>query len=139
MLGKHSLARTSTILILPQLGLCFSSGFFDGPSVVVLVACQRRAAREGLLTVGIRAFVGSLARVNAAMPGQRRRVAKGLATSLTHMRLLSGVYTGMYCQSRALDKLLSTPWPLASMGSNSGMNTLMSSKVTAPCETLVTG
>lgn len=78
MLGKHSLARASTILILPQLGLCFSSGFFNGPSMVILVACQRRTAREGLLAVGIRAFVGPLARVNAAVPGQRRRVAKGL-------------------------------------------------------------
>jgi hypothetical protein len=34
---------------------------------VVLVACQRRTAREGLLTVGVRAFVGSLAGVNATM------------------------------------------------------------------------
>lgn len=78
MLGEHSFTRTSTILILPQLGLGFSSGFFDGPSVVVLVACQRRTAREGLLTVGVRAFVGSLAGVNATMSGQRGRVAKGL-------------------------------------------------------------
>jgi hypothetical protein len=71
VLGKHSFTRTSTILILPQLGLCFSRGFFDSPSVVILVPCQRRTAREGLLAVGVRTFVGSLAGVNAAMSGQR--------------------------------------------------------------------
>ena len=80
VLGKHSFARTPTVLILPQLGLCLSSCFFDSPGVVILVACQRRATRESLLTVGVRAFVRSLAGVNAAMPSQRRRVAEGLNT-----------------------------------------------------------
>lgn len=40
------------------------------------------------------------------------------------MRLLSSVHTGMHCQRGALDELLPTPRPIASVGSDSSMDTL---------------
>lgn len=47
-----------------------SRGFLDRSRVVVLMPRQRSAACEGLLTVGVRAFVRSLARVDASVPCQ---------------------------------------------------------------------
>lgn len=67
MLREHPFTRPSTILVLSQLGFGFSRGFFNGPGVVVLVSSQCRTARESLLAVGVRTFVGSLAGVNTAM------------------------------------------------------------------------
>lgn len=78
VLRKHSFTGTATILVLPQLGLCFRSSFLDCPSVMILVSSQSGTARKGLLAVGVRAFVGSLSGVDAAMSGQRGRIAEWL-------------------------------------------------------------
>jgi hypothetical protein len=78
MLRIHSLARTTTILVLPQLGLCFRGSFLDCPSVVILVSSQSSAARKGLLAVGVWAFVGSLAGVDATVSSQRGGIAERL-------------------------------------------------------------
>lgn len=55
-----------------------SSRFFDGAGVVVLVTRQSCATRKSLLTVGVGALVGSLARVDSAMTRKRGRVTEGL-------------------------------------------------------------
>lgn len=121
---EHSLARAPTFLILTQVGLGLSSSFLDSAGVMVLVTGQGRPTSECLLAVGVRALVGSLARMDTTMPSQRRRIAKGLAASLTHMGLLTSVYTRVYCQGGALDKLLSAARPVTSMGPDTSVDSL---------------
>lgn len=95
------------------------------------MSCQGGAAGEGLLAVGVWTLVRSLAGVDAAMPSQGAGVTEGLsrsewmypeqrsylATSLAHVRLVTGVDTCVYSQGRPLDELLATVGPLAHMGS----------------------
>lgn len=69
MIREHPFRPTS-FLVLPQIGLGLSSGFLDGPSMVVLMTGQCRAAGESLLAIGVRAFVGSLPRMDPTMPGK---------------------------------------------------------------------
>lgn len=52
-----------------QIGGGFCGSLLERAGVVVLVAGQGGAAGEGLLTIGIRALVRALSRVNAAMAG----------------------------------------------------------------------
>lgn len=115
MLGEHSLARATAVLVLSKLGFGLRSSFFNGSSMVILVASQSSPARECLLAVGVRALVGSFTGMDATMSGQRGRIAEGLfgyrvssstqiklnagthlSTSLTHVWLLSGMHTGVY-------------------------------------------
>ena len=51
---------------------------FDSTGVMVLVSSQCSATSERLLTIGIRALVWSLARVNAPVPCERARITKRL-------------------------------------------------------------
>lgn len=67
VIGEHALARATAFLVLPQVGLSLRGGFFNCPSMVVLVASQSCAASESLLAVGVGAFVGSFPRVNATV------------------------------------------------------------------------
>lgn len=88
---------------------------------------EGRTAGEGLLAIGVWAFVWSLSRVDAAMAGERTAIGewlllqsvsvKGtwcgmlyLSTTLTHVRLLASVHTRVHCQRRALNELLATAW-----------------------------
>lgn len=70
VIREHPFARATTFFVLTQIGLSLSSGFLDGTGVMVLVTGQGRAARECLLAVGVRTFVGSLARMDTTMPSQ---------------------------------------------------------------------
>ena len=64
------------------LGAC-TCRIFDGADVLILVPGQGGAASEGLLAVGIRASIGSLAGVNAAMASKRAAITEGLCTRLS--------------------------------------------------------
>lgn len=70
MIREHSLARTTTFLVLTQVGFGLGGGFLDGPSVMVLMPGQRRTSGECLLTVRVGAFVGTFAGVDTAMSGK---------------------------------------------------------------------
>lgn len=70
MIREHSLARATAFLVLTQVGFSLGSSFLDRSSVVVLVSSQCRASGECLLTVRVRAFVGSFAGVDTAMSGK---------------------------------------------------------------------
>lgn len=78
VLGEHSLARATAVLVLSQLSFGFRSSFFNRSSMVILVTSQGSAARECLLAVGVRALVGSFTGMDAAMSGQRGRITEGL-------------------------------------------------------------
>ena len=108
---------------------------------MILMARQGGAARESLLTVGIWAFVRTLARVDASVARQGTRVAErllsrsGFVTSqavlasylsaaLTHVRLLASVNTLMNSESRTLNELLSAVGILAHVRPDSTMDTL---------------
>lgn len=78
MLGEHSLARATAVLVLSQLSFGFRSSFFNRSSMVILVASQGSPARECLLAVGVRALVRSFTGMDAAMSGQRGRITEGL-------------------------------------------------------------
>lgn len=58
------------------------------------------------------------------MAHQITTVGAHLPASLAHVRLLTRMYSRVYCQSRALDELLPTARPVTSVRSNSGMNSL---------------
>jgi hypothetical protein len=45
-----------------------------------------------------------------------------LATSFTHMRLLTSVNTLMYSQGRTLNELLAASWVITDMGSDTTVN-----------------
>lgn len=47
-----------------------------------------------------------------------------LATSLTHVRLLSGMHTRVYGQGGALNELLATSWVVANVWANTAVDTL---------------
>lgn len=70
MVGVHTLARATAFLVLSQIGLSLRRGFFNCPRMMVLMAGQSCATSERLLAIGVGAFVRSLARVNATMPGK---------------------------------------------------------------------
>jgi hypothetical protein len=78
MLGEHPFTWSTTVLVLAQLGLGLSGGLFNRTGVVILVSSQCRTARECLLTVGVRAFIGALSGVNTTMSCQRGRVTERL-------------------------------------------------------------
>ena len=59
------------------LGPC-TCRIFEGADVLILVPGQGGAASEGLLAVGIRASVGPLAGMDAAMASEGAAVAEGL-------------------------------------------------------------
>ncbi len=76
--------------------------------------------------------------MNSAMSGERARIAERLksvsistksgekylylATSFTHMRLLTSVNTLMYSQGRTLNELLAASWVITDMGSDTTVN-----------------
>jgi hypothetical protein len=99
-----------------------AGGVLNGARVVILVARQGGTPRKCLLAVGVRAFVGALAGVDAAMAGQGAGVAKGLAAALALVRLLAGVDAAVDGQGGALDKLLATAGEVADMGADASMN-----------------
>lgn len=103
------------------------------------MAGEGGAASECLLAISVGAFVGTLSRMSPAMSGKRAAVAEGLCASLTVVRLLSGMHTLVHSQGRSLNELLSTLGPVANMGSNSAVNALVASKITASSESLATG
>lgn len=87
------------------------------------MACEGRAAREGLLAIRIRALVWPFAGVDPPMASKRAGVAEGLercqrtsiqavsslvylATSFTHVRLLASMHACVHGQRRPLDELL---------------------------------
>lgn len=122
-----------------------SSSLLDGACMMVLVACQGGATREGFLAVGIGALVGSLSGVNATMSGQRARVTERLhailgasmvhgnwvaylAASLTHMGFLTRVDTLMDCQGRALDELLAAVGVVAHVRTDPAVDTFWGSQ-----------
>lgn len=68
-----------------------------------------------LFTSWVSAFVWPLARVNAAMTGQARRVREFLSASLEHaaMWLLAGVCSDVDVECAALNESFLAPWLLA--------------------------
>jgi hypothetical protein len=60
---------------------------------MVLVTSQGGATRESLLTIGVRALVGSLARMDAAMASQGAGVAERLCKESVrvHTRVVGGL------------------------------------------------
>lgn len=79
-----------SVFVVPQIGFCLRGGLFNGPGMVVLMARQGGPASKGLLAIGIRALVGSLAGMDSAMTGQGRGVTKSLAGSDASCCYLSG-------------------------------------------------
>jgi hypothetical protein len=69
--ARHMVAIGSTLRL--NIGSCCqgsrscSRSLLHRPSVVALVPCQRSSSGKCLLAVGIRALVGSLARVDSSM------------------------------------------------------------------------
>jgi hypothetical protein len=80
---------------------------------------QSCATREGLLAVGVRALIRSLARMDSAVTRKRRAIAEGLSAALTHVRLFSSVDARVHCKSRTLNELLSAAWVIAYVGAHS--------------------
>lgn len=68
MLGEHITRHSRSLLVLPQIGLGFCSGFLDCTRVVILMACQGSATSKCLLAVRIRTLVGTLPRMDSAVP-----------------------------------------------------------------------
>lgn len=82
MVREKRFARPPRSLpILPQIGLRLGGCLLNGACVVVLMARQSGAASERFLAVRVWAFVGTLARVDSAVPSQGRRVTEGLTGS----------------------------------------------------------
>lgn len=70
VIREHPFSRTTTFLVLSQVGLGLRSSFLDRPSVMVLVPGQGRTAGEGLLAIGVGTLVRSLSGVDAAVPSK---------------------------------------------------------------------
>lgn len=64
MIREHSLGTTASFLVLAQIGLGLGGRLLNSPSMMILVTGKSCTARERLLAVGVRAFVGALSRVN---------------------------------------------------------------------------
>lgn len=85
--GIYTFRRTGrSLFILSQACLRLQSSLLNSASVMILMACQSSTARERLLTICVGAFVRSLARMNAAMSGQRGGIAEGLYPGGVSMR-----------------------------------------------------
>lgn len=120
--GGQSLRRLSyrlSVLVLVSCKSCFSLQY------QYCLICRKKVALPGecLLAVWIRALVWPLARVYPAMASKRAGIAKGLSTSLAHVRLLTSVDTEMDCQGRALDELLLAASILTDMRADARMYT----------------
>lgn len=102
------------------------------------MAGEGGSAGKGLLAVGVRALVRALSRVCSAMSGKRAAVAEGLCASLAVVRLLSSVHSLMHGQGRPLDKLLAAVRPVANVRTDSAVDALVTSEITASRETLST-
>lgn len=66
------------LFVISQICLSFSSRILDRAGVVVLVSCKSSASCKGLLTICVRAFIGSCSRVDSTMPGKRTGIAERL-------------------------------------------------------------
>jgi hypothetical protein len=64
MIGEHSLGTTASFLVLAQIGLRLGSRLLNSPSMMILMTGESCTACEGLLAVGVRAFVRTLSRVD---------------------------------------------------------------------------
>ena len=91
---------------------------------MVLMPGQSGTASEGLLAIGIRTFVGPLARMNPAVPGQRAAITEGLAASFASVGLLASMHARVNGQCRPLNELFATPRVVANMGPNATVDTL---------------
>jgi len=100
---------------------------------------QSGAASESLLTIGVRAFVGTLARVDSTMACQGTAVAKWLAAAFTHVRFLSRVNSLMNSEGRTLDELLATVGEVADVRANTAMNAFVAGEITASSKALAAG
>ena len=111
--------------------------------MVILMASKGRPTRESLLAVGKRTLVGSFARMNPSVSGERARVTKRLDNRkelvkmnlaihcglylravFAHVRFFASVDSSMHCQCRPLDELLVTARVITDVRSHPGMYTL---------------
>jgi hypothetical protein len=70
MIWEHSLGPTTAILVLAQIGLRLGSCLLNSSSMMILMTGESCTARERLLAVGVRALVGSLARMDTTVAGE---------------------------------------------------------------------
>lgn len=119
--------------------------FLNCSTVVILMSSQGGSACESFLTIGVGAFIGSVARVGASVTGKRAAIAETLFDSLAKwskgkknrtqvpnptylgtdfamMGLLSCVDAFVNCEGRSLNKLLATFRIIANMWSQAGMD-----------------
>lgn len=138
--GKRGAVVGHVVALRPGLGQTLRFGrskgsgsgrgsFLNSSAVMILVTCKSSSAGESLLAVGIGALVGSLARVRSSMASKRAAVAEGLGAGFAVVRFLASVHSLMYGQSRSLDELLPTVWPVAHMRSDATVNAFVSSEV----------
>lgn len=119
---------------------CGGGSLLNSASVMVLVTSQSGATRESLLTIGVRALVGSLARMDAAMASQGARVTERLckesarvqtrivggpylSATFAHVRLFAGVDALVHGEGGALDELLTAVGVIAHVRTNAAVNT----------------